>query len=165
LEYLPALLYRDEDMGTARPASGKFADSWKGLDRRRGSLHSPRPVQVHCGDPMTAITDPAKGFTGRWRILSMDRWGKEYLDLIAEAHLTFRGAAGGNIAFGTLEGSLEVTYVAFEQSTRAVFSWKGEDGADDVSGSGWAVLETDDRLVGHFSIEDGVVWAFVCERG
>jgi len=114
---------------------------------------------------MTANTDPAKGFTGRWRILSMDRWGKDYLDLIAEAHLTFRGATDGNIAFGTLEGSLEVVYVACEQSFRAVFSWKGEDGADDVSGSGWAVLETDGRLVGNFHIEGSDVWAFVCERG
>ena len=113
---------------------------------------------------MTAITDPAKGFTGRWRILTLGRWGKDYLDLIEEAHLTFRGAAGGNIAFGTLEGSLEVTYVAFEQSVRAVFSWKGEDGADDVSGSGWAMPGTDGRLVGHFHIEGGDVCTFVCER-
>jgi hypothetical protein len=96
-----------------------------GLDRHRGSPQCLRLVQIRRGDPMTAITDPAKGFTGRWRILTLGRWGKDYLDLIEEAHLTFRGAAGGNIAFGTLEGSLEVTYVAFEQSVRAVFSWKG----------------------------------------
>ena len=114
---------------------------------------------------MTANTDPAKSFSGRWRILTMGRWGKDFLDLIEEAHLTFRGTAGGSIAFGTLEGSLEVIYVAREQSVRAVFSWKGENGADDVSGSGWAMPETGNRLVGHFHVDDGDVCAFVCERG
>ena len=113
---------------------------------------------------MTSITDPAKLFSGRWRILTMGRWGKGFLDLIEEAHLTFRGTAGGNIAFGTLEGSLQVVYVAHEQFARAVFSWKGEGGADDVSGSGWAIPETEGRLVGHFHIDDGDVCAFVCER-
>jgi len=94
----------------------------------------------------------------------MDRWGKDYLDLVEEAHLTFEGSTDGNIAFGTIEGSLDVIFVAREQSARAIFSWSGQDGADDVRGSGWAALRADGRLAGHFHIEDGGVCAFVCER-
>ena len=114
---------------------------------------------------MMTITDPAEAFAGRWRIVEMDPWGKDYLDLVEEAHLTFRGATAGSIAFGTLEGDLDVIYVAHEHEVRAVFSWEGQDGADDARGSGWVKLASDGCLVGHFHVEDGKVSAFVCERG
>jgi len=114
---------------------------------------------------MTAITAPAKVFAGRWRIVEMDTRCRRYLDLVEEAHMTFRGTAGGTIAFGTLEGSLDVIYLMRERLARAVFSWEGQDGADDVRGSGWATLGADGRLVGHFHVEDGKVSAFACERG
>ena len=42
----------------------------------------------------------AKAFTGRWRIVEMDVWENDFLDLVEEAHLTFRGKSDGEIAFG-----------------------------------------------------------------
>ena len=42
----------------------------------------------------------AKAFAGRWRIVEMDVWDKDFLDLVETAHLTFKGAADGEIAFG-----------------------------------------------------------------
>ncbi|RWG14439.1 MAG: hypothetical protein EOQ55_23845 [Mesorhizobium sp.] len=35
----------------------------------------------------------------------MDVWDNDFLDLVEEAHLTFKGAADGEIAFGALKGS------------------------------------------------------------
>jgi len=35
----------------------------------------------------------AKAFAGRWRIVEMDVWDKDFLDLVETAHLTFNGAA------------------------------------------------------------------------
>jgi len=55
----------------------------------------------------------------------MDRWGKDYLDLVEEAHLTFEGSTDGNIAFGTIEGSLDVIFVAREQSAGRYFPGRG----------------------------------------
>ena len=46
----------------------------------------------------------AKAFAGRWRIVEMDVWDKDFLDLVETAHLTFKGAADGEIAFGALKG-------------------------------------------------------------
>jgi hypothetical protein len=46
----------------------------------------------------------AKAFSGRWRIVEMDVWDNDFLDLVEEAHLTFTGEAGGEIAFGALRG-------------------------------------------------------------
>ena len=52
----------------------------------------------------------AKAFVGRWRIVEMDVWDKDFLDLVETAHLTFKGAADGEIAFGALKGFLDVRY-------------------------------------------------------
>ena len=49
----------------------------------------------------------AKAFAGRWRIVEMDNWGSDFLDLVGEAHLVFKGAADGEIAFGALKGFLD----------------------------------------------------------
>lgn len=46
----------------------------------------------------------AKAFAGRWRIVEMDVWDKDFLDLVETAHLTFKGAADGEIAFRRTEG-------------------------------------------------------------
>ena len=49
---------------------------------------------------MAKLPSFAKAFAGRWRIVEMDIWDNDFLDLIEEAHLTFKGAADGEIAFG-----------------------------------------------------------------
>ena len=41
---------------------------------------------------MAKIPAFAKAFTGRWRIVEMDVWDNDFLDLVEQAHLTFKGA-------------------------------------------------------------------------
>jgi hypothetical protein len=69
----------------------------------------------------------AKAFAGRWRIVEMDVWDSDFLDLVAEAHLTFRDTADGEIAFGALAGQLDVRYGTRDGSACAEFSWEGHD--------------------------------------
>ena len=66
----------------------------------------------------------AKAFAGRWRIVEMDVWDKDFLDLVETAHLTFKGAADGEIAFGALKGFLDVRYGTRDGSASAEFSWE-----------------------------------------
>jgi hypothetical protein len=106
----------------------------------------------------------AKAFSGRWRVVEMDQWGNDVLDLVEEAHLTFRGEANGEIAFGALKGFLDVRYGTRDGSACAEFSWEGHDDRDPACGRGWAALGTAGRLVGHFYIHDGEDSGFVCER-
>jgi hypothetical protein len=96
----------------------------------------------------------AKAFAGRWRIVEMDVWDKDFLDLVETAHLTFKGAADGEIAFGALKGFLDVRYGTRDGSACAEFSWEGNEN-DPTSGRGWVVLGTAGRLVGHFYIHNG----------
>ena len=65
---------------------------------------------------MARVPSFAKAFAGRWRIVEMDVWDNDFLDLIEEAHLTFKGAADGEIAFGALKGFLDVRYGARDGS-------------------------------------------------
>ena len=53
---------------------------------------------------MAKVPACAKAYVGRWRIAEMDVWDNDFLDLVEEAHLTFKGQADGEIAFGALKG-------------------------------------------------------------
>ncbi|WJI42103.1 MULTISPECIES: hypothetical protein [Mesorhizobium] len=83
---------------------------------------------------------------------------------VEEAHLTFKGSADGEIAFGALKGFLDVRYGTRDGSACAEFSWEGHDENDPASGRGWAVFGTAGRLVGHFYIHNADDSGFVCER-
>jgi hypothetical protein len=52
---------------------------------------------------MAKVSRFAKAFAGRWRIVEMDNWDSDILDLVEEAHLTFEGKSDGEIAFGALK--------------------------------------------------------------
>ena len=106
----------------------------------------------------------AKAFAGRWRIVEMDNWDNDALDLVEEAHLTFQGPADGEIAFVALKGFLDVRYSTRSGSACAEFSWEGQDENDPVCGRGWAALGSAGRLVGHIYIHNGDDSGFVCER-
>lgn len=65
---------------------------------------------------MAEVPAFAKAFAGRWRIVEMDDRDNDVLDLVEEAHLTFKGAADGEIAFGAPKGFLGVRYGARNRS-------------------------------------------------
>jgi len=114
---------------------------------------------------MVKVPAIAKAFAGRWRIVEMDNWDNDFLDLVEEAHITFHSAADGEIVFGALKSFLDVRYGARDGSASAEFSWEGFDENDPASGRGWVTISTADRLVGHFYIHNGEESGFVCERG
>jgi hypothetical protein len=113
---------------------------------------------------MAKVPALAKAFAGRWRIVEMDTWDSNFLDLVEEAHITFEGASEGEIVFGALKGFLDVRYGSRDGSASAEFSWQGHDEGDEVCGRGWAAIGTAGDLVGHVYIHQGDDSGFVCER-
>lgn len=113
---------------------------------------------------MARVPSFAKVFAGRWRIVEMDAWDNDVLDIGEEAHLSFDGRRGGEIAFVAISGVLDVRYKACDGAACAEFSWQGFDENDEVCGRGWVAMESADRLVGHIFIHQGDESAFVCER-
>jgi hypothetical protein len=75
----------------------------------------------------------------------MDVWENDFLDLVDEAHLTFRGKSDGEIAFGALKGFLDVRYGTRDGSACAEFSWEGHDENDPACGRGWVMIGTAGR--------------------
>jgi len=71
---------------------------------------------------MAKVPAFAKAFAGRWRLVEMDSWGNDFLDLVEEAHLTFKGKADGEIVFGALKGFLDVRYGSRDGAACAEFS-------------------------------------------
>jgi len=52
---------------------------------------------------MAKVPGFAKAFAGRWRIVEMDNWESDFLELVEEAHLN-EGRSDGEIAFGAQRG-------------------------------------------------------------
>jgi hypothetical protein len=73
---------------------------------------------------MAKVPAFAKAFAGRWRIVEMDTWDNNFLDLVEEAHITFQGSSDGEIVFGALTGFLDVRYGSRDGSACAEFSWE-----------------------------------------
>jgi hypothetical protein len=106
----------------------------------------------------------ADAFKGRWRISEMDQWDNDYLDLVEPAHITFGGAANGELVFGAVNALLDVRYGTRDGAACAEFTWQGFDEGDAACGRGWASFGTAGRLVGHLFIHDGDDSGFVAER-
>ena len=81
---------------------------------------------------------------GKWRIVEMELWDKDFLDMMDPAYIAFDGKAGGEFAFGCVTGSLHC-----RKATSGVeFTWKGNDEMDEASGAGWVKLQKDGSLIG-----------------
>jgi hypothetical protein len=106
----------------------------------------------------------SRAFAGRWRIVEMDTFPDDALDIGGEAHITFTGTDDGEIAFIAVRGFLDVRYGSRDGVANVEFSFEGFDNGDPVSGRGWASLGTAGRLVGKIYIHKGEDSGFVCEQ-
>ena len=47
-----------------------------------------------------------RSLIGKWRIIEMELWDKDFLDMMEPAYIAFDGKAGGGFAFGCVTGRL-----------------------------------------------------------
>ena len=74
-------------------------------------------------------------FQGRWRIVSMELWAKEDIDLVEPGFIEF-DAAKGELCFIAVRAWLDVRYDVRERQPLAEFSWEGVD--QGINGAGGA---------------------------
>lgn len=95
---------------------------------------------------MTEVDDDAPPLgcqvLGRWRIISVDLWDRDYLDLSGPATLTLERRGHGEIAFGAMQATLDLEYMR----EGVVFTWEGFDEGDEIRGKGDAILQEDGAL-------------------
>ena len=92
---------------------------------------------------------------GRWRIVEMERWDRDAIDLVGPAFIELKTNGHGSFRFIAVEGFIDARRVEREGRPAVEFSWDGADEGDRVCGRGWAVLEPDGSLIGHLFIHLG----------
>ena len=102
-------------------------------------------------------------YLGTWRIIEMEQWDQDYIDLVVPGYITFREDSLGEFQFGAVHGDLDYHIEPYQGTERLEFSWEGEDEMDPVSGRGWAIIE-DGRLQGRLYFHEGDESGFVEEK-
>ena len=87
--------------------------------------------------------------TGAWRIMEMDLWDAEAIDLLGPGYIQFGADRTGHFRFIAVEGWMDCRSGQRDGRPCVEFSWEGNDESDPASGRGWAALEEDGSLGGH----------------
>lgn len=101
--------------------------------------------------------------TGRWRIVEMDMWDRDAIDLVEPGFIEFAADGTGQFGFIAVRGWMDCRSTERHGRTAVEFSWEGHDEGDQVSGRGWATLVDDAMLEGHLFIHMGDDSAFRAE--
>ena len=97
---------------------------------------------------------------GKWRIVEMELWDTDYLDLIEPAYIRFDPRGAGEFVFGTVTGGLDYSHIG----EGADFTWQGNAEMDEASGSGWTKLNDDGSLGGEIKFHLGDRSAFKARK-
>ena len=103
---------------------------------------------------------------GRWRIVAMELWDADAIDLVGPGFFEFGRDRLGRLGFIAVEGQLDWREVVRDGRPGVEFTWEGGDDGDPVTGRGWAVLTGDDTLDGRifFHLGDDSGFQAVRER-
>jgi len=92
---------------------------------------------------------------GSWRIVEMDVWDRDAIDLVGPAFIDFGTDGTGTFRFIAVEGYVDCRRADSDGRPQLEFTWEGNDEGDRVSGRGWAQLETAGSLRGHIFFHAG----------
>jgi len=81
-----------------------------------------------------------KSLIGRWRIVEMEQWDKDYIDMLVPGHITIGKDGTGTFHFGAVEAEVDCRDESIGGVERLEFSFEGEDEGDQVCGRGWAQI-------------------------
>lgn len=93
--------------------------------------------------------------TGRRRIVEMDLWDRDAIDLVEPGFIEFTEDGSGQFGFIAVRGWMDCRSTTHAGRTYVEFSWDGDDEGDQVSGRGWAALTADGTVEGHLFIHMG----------
>jgi len=108
-----------------------------------------RPANGPAAQPAARPANRAKTLAGRWRILEMDDFDRDALDLVDPAFIDFARNGTGSFGFIAVRGWMDCRQVTIDGRPGVEFSWEGHDEGDQVSGRGRASLQADGSLRGH----------------
>jgi hypothetical protein len=165
LEELVGYVAAEANHETNRRRQKRLDDAFTVLSNALNAMDSgvAAPTAVKAGGGSTKIRRSAEGLTGRWRIVEMELWDSEDLDVVAPAFIEFKPDRTGSIGFIVVSGMIDWRSEGTDRS-RVEFSWDGFDEGDPVGGRGWAALEDDGALGGRIYFHLGDDSGFRAQR-
>ena len=100
-------------------------------------------------------------FVGQWRIVEMEQWDQEFVDMDSPGHITFKPGGRGELHFGAVDLDLDWRWDAAQN--RVEFTFEGFDEGDEVSGRGWSAMQGD-RLEGRVQFHQGDESGFKAQK-
>jgi hypothetical protein len=88
---------------------------------------------------------------GKWRIIEMELWDSDFLDLVEPAYIRFDRQGRGAFVFGAVHANLDCRY----GPDSVDFTWQGADEMDEACGAGDAELDEDGLLTGKIRFHNG----------
>lgn len=81
-----------------------------------------------------------KPFAGKWRIVEMEVWDQEYIDMDVPGFIRIGLDGTGQFQFGLPPpGDIDGRVEQCGNALRFEFSWSGQEENDPVCGRGWAI--------------------------
>ena len=101
-----------------------------------------------------------KSIVGKWRLIDMEQWDQEFIDLVEPGYIAFKQTGTGAMVFGAVNLSL-----TWEQSRpgKVEFTFEGFDEMDEVSGRGSAKVVRS-QLAGKIAFHQGERSGFVAKK-
>jgi len=103
---------------------------------------------------------PEQSFKGRWRITNMDKWDKDFIDLVEPGFIEFLDNNFGAFHFGCIDANLDYQV---DEKGKVEFSFCGDDEGQEVFGRGWA-QRNNQGLYGSFFFHEGTQLEFEALR-
>ena len=57
-------------------------------------------------------------YFGTWRIIEMEQWDQDYIDLVVPGYIAFREDQRGEFQFGAVHGDLDYRIVPYQKTER-----------------------------------------------
>lgn len=102
-------------------------------------------------------------YLGRWRIIEMELWDRDFIDMETEGYFHFEKDETGHFQFGLVQGQIDYRIEKVGEIERLEFSWEGQDENDEALGRGWAFIKNN-FLVGRFYFHLGDNSAFKAKK-
>jgi hypothetical protein len=103
---------------------------------------------------VTVAAKSKSPFLGVWRIVEMEQWARDYIDLEGPGFIKFERSGGGTLRFGAVEADLDCKAEERKGQVRIEFSFEGRNDADPCFGRGWAEIRNEE-LDGELFIHHG----------
>jgi hypothetical protein len=86
--------------------------------------------------------------TGRWRIVEMELWDADAIDMLGPGFIEFDEDLTGQFQFIAVEGQMDCREGQRDGRACVEFTWVGNDDSDPASGRGWAAQADSQTLEG-----------------